>query len=196
MLYYYLEGTIALPEPGIAVVDCGGVGYACRVTNYTLSRLHAGQRARLYTTCSFRDDGVDIYGFFDREERRCFELLLAVSGVGPKAALAILSAVSPDRLALAVAAGDEKVLTAAPGVGRKLAQRILLELRDKLADTDAVPAGAAAVSGGGAAAEAAAALAALGYSQSEIHQALQGLDPAGDTAEALIRQALRAMVKQ
>ena len=131
-MFYYFNGEVTLLESNLAVIDCGGVGYACRTSSYTLSRLHVGERARLYTYCSIREDAFDIYGFSTREELRNFELLLGVTGVGAKAALAILSSTTPDRFALAIFSQDEKALTAAPGVGKKLAQRILLELKDKL----------------------------------------------------------------
>ena len=127
-MFYYLSGEIALLKENLAVVDCGGVGYACHTSGYTLSKLRVGQSARLYTHCTIREDAFDIYGFFSQEELGCFERLIAVTGVGPKAALSILSAVSPERLTFAVMTGDEKLLTAAQGVGKKLAQRILLEL--------------------------------------------------------------------
>ena len=133
-MFYYFNGEVTLLESNLAVIDCGGVGYACRTSSYTLSRLHVGERARLYTYCSIREDAFDIYGFSTREELRNFELLLGVTGVGAKAALAILSSTTPDRFALAIFSQDEKALTAAPGVGKKLAQRILLELKDKLGD--------------------------------------------------------------
>ena len=129
MYFYYLEGTIALLDANLAVIDCGGVGYGCATTRYTLSQLKTGQRHRLYTYCNIREDAFEIYGFSTRDELRCFEMLLGVTGVGPKAALAILSATTPDGFRLAVLTGDEKTLTAAAGVGKKLAQRILLELR-------------------------------------------------------------------
>lgn len=197
MLFYYLEGTVAHLAAGLAVLDCGGVGYGCSVTGYTQGQLQMGRRHRLYTHCSIREDAIDIYGFATQEERSCFERLLTVSGVGPKAALAILSVTTPDRFALAVASGDEKALTAAPGVGRKLAQRILLELKDKIAG-EQLAAGSglpsAAPEGAGPVAEAAAALAALGYSQAEIGAAMRGLQPEGLSAEEIVRACLRAMV--
>ena len=130
-MFYYFNGEVTLLESNLAVIDCGGVGYACRTSSYTLSRLHVGERARLYTYCSIREDAFDIYGFSTREELRNFELLLGVTGVGAKAALAILSSTTPDRFALAIFSQDEKALTAAPGVGKKLAQRILLELKEE-----------------------------------------------------------------
>ena len=132
-MFYYLNGTITVLDTGLAVVDCGGVGYACHTTNYTLSKLQVGKQAKLYTYCNIKEDAFDIYGFFTREELNCFERLLGVGGVGPKAALAILSVVTPDQFLLAVMTQDEKTLTMAQGVGKKMAQRILLELKDKLA---------------------------------------------------------------
>ena len=119
-------------EPGRAVIDCGGVGYGCRVTAYTAGQLKLNQNARLYVTESIREDAFDLYGFISREEQRCFELLTSVNGVGPKAALAILSSGGPQNFTLAVMTGDEKMLTAAQGVGKKLAQRIILELKEKI----------------------------------------------------------------
>ncbi len=198
MLFYYLNGTVAAVETNLAVIDCGGVGYACSTTSSTLSRLTVGKAAKLYTFCSIREDAVDIFGFASKEEENCFERLVGVSGVGPKAALAILSALTVDQFTLAVLSGDEKALTTAPGVGRKLAQRIRLELKDKLAGTAAEFASmdAASPAPGGRAAEASAALAALGYSQSEIGAALRGVDVERLSVEEIVRACLRAMVRQ
>ena len=198
-MFYYLEGTVTLMEPGLAVIDCGGVGYACSTTTYTLAGLKLNARARLYTYCSIREDAFDIYGFSTKDERDCFLKLLAVSGVGPKAALSILSILSPDQFRLAVITQDERSLTRAAGVGKKVAQRILLELKEKLGAAelpDASGGGAGvAVAHGSAVAEATAALASLGYSQAEIGAALKTIANAETlTAEQLVRQALRAMV--
>ena len=198
-MFYYLSGTVALMDAGIAVIDCGGVGYKCFTSNYTLASLHVGKSAKLFTHCNIREDAFDIFGFSTREELGCFEMLLSVSGVGPKAALAILSVVSPDQLTLAVMTQDEKTLTMAQGVGKKMAQRILLELRDKLGaqqleiSTGAQISGAASVHGSKTA-EATAALASLGYSQAEIGAALKGLNVESMAVEEIVRQALRAMV--
>ena len=131
-MLYYVSGTVAVLEPGLAVIDCGGVGYGCRVTAYTAGQLKLNQNARLYITESIREDAFDLFGFISREEQRCFELLTSVNGVGPKAALAILSSGGPQNFTLAVMTGDEKMLTAAQGVGKKLAQRIILELKEKI----------------------------------------------------------------
>lgn len=197
-MFYYLNGTVTVLDQNLAVVDCGGVGYACRTTNYTLARLQLGKSAKLYTYCNIREDAFDIYGFSTREEMNCFEQLLSVSGVGPKAALAILSVVSPDQFTLAVMTQDDKTLTMAQGVGKKMAQRILLELKDKIAGqqmelTSASMAGAPAVRGSKSA-EATAALASLGYSTAEIGAALKGIDVENLPLEEIVRQALRAMV--
>ena len=197
-MLYYVSGTVALLEPGLAVIDCGGVGYACRVTAYTAAQLKLGTQTRLYITESIREDAFDLYGFAPREEQRCYELLTAVNGVGPKAALSILSSGGPQNFMLAVMTGDEKMLTAAQGVGKKIAQRIILELKDKLGgsgmelDFSAGPAPAAPQSGGSAAL-AHAALQELGYSPAEISAALKGVDPNAST-EDMVRYALRAMV--
>lgn len=197
-MLYYVSGEVAILEPGLAVIDCGGVGYGCRITSYTAAQLKLGQKTRLYITESIREDAFDLYGFISREEQRCYELLTTVNGVGPKAAMAILSAGGPQNFTLAVMTGDEKMLTAAQGVGKKLAQRIILELKDKLggAGTEldfSGPTVSAAPVKGNNVALATAALQELGYSPAEISTALKGADPAAST-EDLIRHALRAMV--
>ena len=131
-MLYYVSGNVAVLEPGLAVIDCGGVGYGCRVTAYTAGQLKLNQNARLYITESIREDAYDLYGFSSREEQKCYELLTSVNGVGPKAAMAILSSGGPQNFTLAVMTGDEKLLTAAQGIGKKIAQRIILELKDKI----------------------------------------------------------------
>ena len=194
-MLYYISGPVAVLEPGLAVIDCGGVGYGCRVTPYTAAQLKMGQSAKLYITESIREDAFDLYGFISREEQRCYELLTSVSGVGPKAALAILSA-GPQNFTLAVMTGDEKLLTAAQGVGKKLAQRIILELKDKMGGSSSeldFSAGVSVAAPQGNAALAQAALQELGYSPAEIATALKGADTNASTEE-LVRYALRAMV--
>ena len=196
-MLYYVSGEVTVLEPGLAVIDCGGVGYGCHTTAYTAAQLKLGQKAKLFITESIREDAFDLYGFISREEQRCYELLTSVNGVGPKAAMSILAA-GPQNFTLAVMSGDEKLLTAAQGVGKKLAQRIILELKDKVGGGDAtldfsgVSVSAAPVQTGNVA-MATAALQELGYSAAEIHQSLKGADPNGST-EDLIRHALRAMV--
>ena len=201
-MYYYVSGTVAHVEPYLAVIDCGGVGYACHTTSYTISQIKKGDKAKLFTYLSVREDAMDLYGFASSEELKLFQQLISVSGVGPKAALAILSTNTPANLALAIITGDEKALTAAAGVGKKIAQRVILELKDKLAKGQTISAGGEAVSGPAVtiipqnkASEAAAALAVLGYSQAEINVALKGVDMENLALEQIIRQALKNMMK-
>ena len=196
-MLYYVYGPVTVLELGLAVVDCGGVGYGCRITAYTAGQLKLNSTARLYITESIREDAFDLYGFISKEEQRCFELLTSVTGVGPKAAMSILSA-GPQNFTLAVMTGDEKLLTAAQGVGKKLAQRIILELKDKMGggamELDfSGPTAAAPAQQGSSAALATAALQELGYTPAEISSALKGVD-ANATTEEMVRYALRAMV--
>ena len=197
-MIYYVSGPVTVLEPGLAVVDCGGVGYGCHVTAYTAAQLKLNVSARLYVTESVREDAYELYGFISREEQRCYELLTGVNGVGPKAAMAILSSGGPQNFTLAVMTGDEKLLTAAQGVGKKIAQRIILELKDKIAGGNAeldLSSGvqAAPAQQGNAASLARAALQELGYSPAEIAAALRGA-PADASTEELVRYALRRMV--
>ena len=196
-MLYYVSGMVTVLEPGLAVIDCGGVGYGCRVTAYTAAQLKLNQKARLYITESIREDAFDLYGFISKEEQRCYELLTSVNGVGPKAAMAILAA-GPQNFTLAVMTGDEKLLTAAQGVGKKIAQRIILELKDKIGGSSVEldfsgPTVTAAPAQNNAAGLAHAALQELGYSPAEIASALKGVDPNASTEE-MVRYALRAMV--
>ena len=198
-MFYYIEGAVAIIEPNLAVLDVGGVGYACHTTTNTLSHLEIGKKARLYTYCNIKEDAFDIYGFYNVGEKRCFEMLISVSGVGPKAALSILSSSTPESLAMAVVNGDERALTVAPGIGKRIAQRVILELKDKIAK-DAVNLGSAgavmnAAAAGNAQSEAAAALAVLGFSPAEISAAMRGIDSAGLSTEEIIRQVLKNSVK-
>ena len=215
-MFYYLNGTVAHIEPYLAVIDCGGVGYACRTTSYTLSALKKGDKGKLFTYLSVRQDGVDLFGFATQEELNLFQQLTSVSGVGPKAALSILSASTPANLALSIITGDEKALTVAQGIGKKIAQRIILELKDKLAKgqriilelKDKLAKGQTAFTGGESyggsgitvipenkLSEASAALAVLGYSQGEINLALKGIDLDALTLEQIIKAALKKMMK-
>ena len=202
-MFYYVEGTVALLKQGLAVIDCGGVGYACHASQNTIGKLKIGARARLLTYLNVREDIFELYGFIDEEEQSCFEMMIGVSGVGPKAALSILSVAPPDRLALSIITGDEKMLMQAPGIGKKIAQRIVLELRDKMSKeqletaSSVSPVAMAAASGGGNhTQEAVAALMVLGYSQTEALQAMEGMDAAQMEAEEIIRQCLKKLVKQ
>jgi Holliday junction DNA helicase RuvA len=199
-MFYFVKGLVAHTAPYLAVIDCGGVGYACKTTNFTLSHLKKGETAKLYTYLHVREEVFELYGFATEEERNCFQLLISVSGVGPKAALSILSSSTPEQLALSIITGDEKTLTIAPGIGKKIAQRVILELKDKLAKGQI----ASGESYGGIGvtlipenkgSEAAAALAVLGYSQAEINVALKGIELDSLTPEEIIKQALKKMMK-
>ncbi len=200
-MFYYLNGVVAHTAPYLAVIDCGGVGYACKTTNYTLSSLTKGEKAKLYTYLHVREEIFELYGFATENELNCFQMLIGVSGVGPKAALAILSSATPERLATAIITGDEKALTGAPGVGKKIAQRVILELKDKLAKgqitgpTGESYSGAVTVIPENKASEAAAALAVLGYGPSEVNEALKGIPMDELPLEMIIKQALKKMVK-
>ena len=201
-MFYYLEGTVTVIGQNLAVIDINGAGYACMTTLSTLSRLETGKKAKLYTYCNVKEDAFDIYGFYDLSEKRCFEQLLSVSGVGPKAALSILSSATPETLALAIISDDESALTIAPGVGKKLAQRIMLELKDKVSKemptlkaSGYVPPSDTAGQPGTKQRDAAAALAVLGYSQSEISAAMRGIDVSELTVEEIIREVLKSSIK-
>lgn len=197
-MFYYINGTVTVLDENMAVLDCGGVGYACHTTAYTLSQLQIGKQQKLFTYCNIKEDAFDIFGFATKEEHGCFNQLLSVSGVGPKAALAILSTVTPSQLTLAVVTGDEKTLTMTPGVGKKMAQRIILELKDKMGGQGSVSVssenGFVPVAMGNKTSEATAALASLGYSNSEIAVALKNIDVENLSLEQIVRGALRAMV--
>ncbi|MCL2249625.1 MAG: Holliday junction branch migration protein RuvA [Oscillospiraceae bacterium] len=201
-MFYYLEGNVTVTAQNLAVIDINGVGYACLTTLSTLSHLEIGKKAKLYTYCNIKEDAFDIYGFYDTNEKRAFEQLLSVSGVGPKAALSILSASSPESLALAIIGDDEAMLTRAPGVGKKLAQRIILELKDKVSKemptlraTGAVPAISGVASLGTKQSDAAAALAVLGYSQGEISAAMRSIDITDMSVEDVVKEVLKTSLK-
>ena len=201
-MFYYLSGTVAHIEPYLVVIDCGGVGYACKTTSFTLSALKKGEKGKVYTYLHVREDAMELYGFATQEELNLFQQLISVSGVGPKAALSILSSGTPANLALSIITGDEKALTCAQGIGKKIAQRIILELKDKLAKGQTVTAAGESYGGTGMTiipenkqSEAAAALAVLGYSQAEINLALKGIDMDGLTLEQIIKAALKKMMK-
>ena len=198
-MFYYVDGTVSVLQQGLVVIDCGGVGYACHASQNTIGKLKTGEKARLLTWLNVREGVFELYGFIDEEEKSCFLMLTSVNGVGPKAALSILSVAPPDRLALSIITGDEKMLMQAPGIGKKIAQRIVLELRDKMSREQLETASAAspaAVSGGvNHTQEAVAALMVLGYTQAEALHAMEGLDAAGMEADEIIRQCLKKLVK-
>ena len=200
-MFHYISGIAAELLPNLAVIDCGGIGFEVNTSSYTLSQLKPGEKAKLFTYVHIREDAFEIYGFATNSEKRCFEMLLGVSGVGPKAALSILSVNSPESLTMAIISENEKAITAAPGVGKKIAQRVILELKDKMAkETESVsfrdvgfsaPASAEKSKLG----DATAALAVLGYSSAEINMALKALDVENLTLEQIIKAALKQMMK-
>ena len=200
-MFYYVEA--AHIEPNLVVIDCGGVGYACHTSQNTCAALRLGEPAKLYTHLYVREEIFDLYGFAEQEELNCFRMLIGVSGVGPKAALAILSCAPPSQLALSIITGDEKLLTRAPGIGKKIAQRIVLELKDKLAKEQKNTGGSAVISSLPAAStaesavsEAISALMVLGYSQAEATGAMQGMELADCSAEDIIRMCLKKLAIQ
>ncbi len=193
-MYYYIKGELVLKQDNFAVLDNGGVGYKIYTSQLSAESVSIGSRVTFYTYVYVREDILDIYGFVSQDELSMFLQLLSVSGVGPKAALAILSVVTPPQLALAVMTNDAKTLTKASGVGAKMAQRVILELKDKLKSADVVPEGVTDVqiSADDSTMEAVTALTVLGYSQQEAKNAVAKIDPALGVEE-IIKQALKSM---
>ncbi len=200
-MIYSLTGNIIHTEPDLCVIECAGVGYACRTTLCTLERIQTLEHTTLYTHLAVREDAIDLFGFATLEELDCFKLLTSVSGVGSKYALAILSTLTSDQVALAIAAEDVKAFTRIKGVGNKIAQRIVMELKDKIAKELSLMGSAAsgdfapATKANTPANEAVAALVVLGYSQSEAAQAISRLDQTL-AADELIKQALRLLASR
>lgn len=195
-MYYYIKGEVILKESGFVVVDNSGVGYKIFTSGYTLANLN-DKTATLYTYLHVREDVFDLYGFSTNEELAMFIHLLSVSGVGPKAALSILSVVSPGGLAAAIITNDAKTLTKASGVGAKMAQRVILELKDKLKNTQILPEDVAdfdAENSASSGSEAVSALMVLGYSQNDAKRAVAGVDQSLSTEE-IITLALKKMMK-
>lgn len=200
-MLYSLRGKLIHAEPRVAVIECGGVGFRCQITMTTARALPAlGAEATLYTIMNVREDAIELFGFAEQAELECFKQLTSVTGVGPKAGLAILSELSPERVALAAASGDYKALTRAQGVGPKLAQRIVLELKDKVGALAAsggveLPGGTGVVSAAGNAAEAVSALSVLGFTPGEASAAVGRLD-SSLPVETLVRDALKQLAKR
>ena len=194
-MFYHIEGRVAELEPALAVIDCSGVGYALSITANTAGGLKLGEKAKLYVSESIGEDHFDLFGFQDKSERRFFELLIAVSGIGPKAAMSILSHNTPEGLALAIISGNEKALTVAPGIGKKIAQRLVLELKDKVDNDELTGAGASVVpkTEAGPEAEAVAALTALGYSAAEAAKAVGRVAGQTEKTDELIFLALKSL---
>ena len=182
-MFYSITGTVVAVEESAAAISCAGVAFRCQTSMSTLRRIGSvGAQVTLYTYMSVREDALELFGFDTQEELNCFKMLIAVNGVGPKAAIAILSEMTPDRLALCIAAGDAKQIRKAPGIGPKLAQRIVLELKDKVSrsidtrELDLSMPDAGMMSASGAAAEAVSALEVLGYSRQEASAAVAKAD--------------------
>lgn len=199
-MFYHIEGTVTHIDLNLAVIDCNGIGFAINTTMNTLSQLKLREKAKLYISECVKEDAFDLYGFATLSEKRCFEMLLTVSGIGPKAAQSILSASTPDALALAIMSGDEKAITVAQGVGKKIAQRVILELKDKVgkemgSSSFELPAASVSpeISGDGRN-DAIAALMVLGYSTAEINSALKKTDISGMTTEQIVKAVLKNLV--
>ncbi len=199
-MFYHLEGKVSEFGQNLVVLDCNGLGFALNATSNTLSKLKAGERAKLFVAESIGETNFDLFGFADKSEKRCFEMLMSVSGIGPKAALSILSYNTPEGLALAIMNNDVKALTVAPGIGKKIAQRVILELKDKVGKELetyepglSVPAAQQALDGN--LSDALTALAVLGYSSSEVAPVLKTLDTSSMDAEQIIKAVLKRMIK-
>ena len=192
-MIYSVRGELVHTEMGLAVVECAGVGYACRTTANTLAKIRSGGEVRLYTYLHITENAVDLFGFADTAELACFKQLISVSGVGPKAALSILSDITPSKLALCISTGDSKTLTRSPGIGAKIASRIVLELKDKVVKEQhftSAELAAPAAPAESALGEALTALAVLGFAPAQAQAALAGADPSM-SVEELIKLGLK-----
>ena len=202
-MYYYLNGTLEYRDANTCVIDCGGVGYKLTVSLLTSESLSTklGQKTKLYTHLAVREDGIELFGFGSNEERTCFNQLISVSGVGPKAAMSILSTLSPDKFSLAVCTDDVKAISKASGIGTKTAMRIVLELKDKISK-DMMTLGAkiskedaVVISSNSALSEATEALMVLGYDKASVLTALKGLDVTNMESGDIIKNALKKLAR-
>ena len=202
-MFYYLKGELAMLDTGFCVIDCGGVGYQLTVSLITAESLSSkvGREVKLFTTLAVREDGVELFGFGSVEEKAAYIMLTGVSGVGPKAAMAVLSIMTPDKLALAVATEDIKSISKAQNIGKKTAARIILELKDKIAqDFVSAPLTEKSISVNAPHAksanlsEASEALMVLGYDKTSVLNAISGIDPSLNSGE-IIRQALKKLAR-
>lgn len=202
-MFYYLKGELAMLDTGFCVIDCGGVGYQLTVSLITAESLSSkvGHEVKLFTTLAVREDGVELFGFGSVEEKAAYIMLTGVSGVGPKAAMAVLSIMTPDKLALAVATEDIKSISKAQNIGKKTAARIILELKDKIAqDFVSAPLTEKSISVNAPHAksanlsEASEALMVLGYDKTSVLNAISGIDPSLNSGE-IIRQALKKLAR-
>ena len=200
-MFYYISGKAEIVEPNLVVIDAGGVGYAVNTSLYTSSSVTRGQGVKLCTYLNVKEDVFELYGFSTNEELTLFKNLISISGVGVKAAASILSVASPQQIALAIISGDEKLITRASGIGKKIAQRVILELRDKMAKSktglggiQSMPSGTVSASGGSAFEDAMEALEVLGYQRVYIMEALKGENMEGLGTEDIIRAALKKLM--
>ena len=199
----FIRGTVADLTENSAIIESNCIGFEINMTGNALAQLHIGQEVKLHTYFQVREDAMVLYGFFNKDDLQVFKLLLGVNGVGPKAALGVLAGITADELRFAVLSDDVKTLSKAPGIGKKTAQKLILELKDKLAKGQTISAKGEAYGGSGVTvipenklSEASAALAVLGYSQGEINAALKGIDLDSMTLEQIIKAALKKMMKQ
>ena len=203
-MFFYLNGELAHRDASFCVIDCGGVGYKLTVSALTSDALATklGKTVKLFTHLAVREDGVELFGFCTSEERECFNLLTSVSGVGPRAAINILSVLSPDKLTLAICTDDVKAIAKAQNVGAKTAARIVLELKDKISKdamsafptSGSTPAPMPTTAANAAFSEAAEALAVLGYDKNSIVKALSGVDTSLDSG-SMIKAALKKLAR-
>lgn len=207
-MFYYISGKLALLDLSYAVVDAGGVGYKLTISQTTYSSLPHGAKDKsenvtLYTHMAVREDGIELYGFHSSEELDAFKLLISVSGVGPKAAIAILSQLTPQKLSVAICADDKKAIAAANGIGPKTAARVILELKDKIAKTsfsdddtsDMLSSATTSVTSSNKLSDAQDALMALGYSRNEAYSVLKTIDVSNLELDEIIRLALKKVMK-
>lgn len=193
-MIYSVRGKLIHTENSAAVVECGGVGYLCQTTINTLKTLKLNSEVTLYTYLNVREDAVDLFGFATQNELATFKTLISVSGVGPKAGLSILSELTAEQVAMAIATDDIKTITRAQGIGKKIAQRIILELKDKLAKSEQTQSGNVQMpqTAGGNVAKAIEALGVLGYTPADVSPVLANFD-AGLPVEQLIAMTLKQM---
>ena len=204
-MFYYLQGELAYRDINTCVIDCGGVGYKLTVSLLTseafVSKL--GKQIKLFTHLAVREDGIELFGFGSYEEKECFNRLTSVSGIGPKAAMSILSTMTPEKLAIAICTDDKKAIAKAPGIGAKSAARIILELKDKMSremldssiSSESSYVSASAYTSNSAISEATEALSVLGYDKNTALSALEGIDPAITDVGEIIRLALKKLAR-
>lgn len=200
-MIYNVKGTLTYTDVNFAVVECGGVGFKCYVSMTTLKSLTSvGTQVNLFTYLSVKEDAMDLFGFYTRDELDAFKLLITVNGIGPKAAMAILSVLSPDKLSIAISSGDSKAIQSAQGVGKKTAERVILELKDKMAgiggeSTAQAVSNISGISSSGNASEAVEVLVSLGFNQSDAAQVVGAMDKSL-TVDEMIRKGLKQLSTQ